>query len=59
MISNLDSYNNAYGHNEISVRMSKTRRSSVSRPLQVIYTSCLEREKLMFSQYMRKVTNSW
>ena len=44
IINKLDS-NKAYGHYEISIRMLKICVSSVCRPLQVIYKSCLERGK--------------
>ena len=44
MISNLDS-NMAHGHDEISIRMLKLCGHSACRPLQIIYKSCLDREK--------------
>ena len=51
IINNFDS-NKAHGHDEISIRMLKICRSSVSRPLQIIYKSCLERGK--FPQEWKK-----
>ena len=66
MMTNLYS-NKAHGHDEISIRMLKICGSFVCRPLQIIYKSCLERgksshrsgKKLMLSQYIRKIINSW
>ena len=55
IINKLDS-NKAHGHDEISIRMLKICGSSVCRPLQIIYKSCLDRgsfhrsgKKLMLS----------
>ena len=44
IINNLHS-NKAHGHNEISIGMLKICGSSVCRPLQIIYKSCLDRGK--------------
>ena len=44
MINNLDS-NMVHGHDEISIRMLKLFGHSACRPLQIIYKSCLDREK--------------
>ena len=44
IINKLDS-NKAHGHDEISIRMLKICGSSVCKPLQIIYKSCLDREK--------------
>ena len=44
MINKLDS-NKAHGHDEISITMLKICGSSVCRPLQIIYKSCLDKEK--------------
>ena len=41
IINNLDP-NNAHGYDEISIRMLKICGSSVCRPLQIIYKSCLD-----------------
>ena len=51
IINNLDS-NKAHGHDEISMRMLKMCGSSVCRPLQIIYKSCLDRGK--FPQEWKK-----
>ena len=51
LINNLDS-NKAHGHDEISIRMLKICGSSVRRPLQIIYKSCLDRGK--FPQEWKK-----
>ena len=51
IINNLDS-NKAPGHHEISIRMLKMCGSSVCRPLQIIYKSCLDRGK--FPQEWKK-----
>ena len=51
IINNLDS-NKAHGHDEISIRMLKICGSSVCRPLQIIYKSCLDRGK--FPQEWKK-----
>ena len=51
VINKLDS-NNAHGHDEISIRMLKICGSSVCRPLQIIYKSCLDRGK--FPQEWKK-----
>ena len=51
IINNLDS-NKAHGHDEISIRMLKICGSSVCRPLQIIYKSCLDRGK--FPQVWKK-----
>ena len=44
IINNLDS-SKAHGHNEISIRMLKICGSSVCKPLQIIYKSCLDKGK--------------
>ena len=44
--------NKAHGHDEISIRMFKICGSSVCRPLQIVYKSCLDREK--FPQEWKK-----
>ena len=44
IINNLDS-NKAHGHDEISMRMLKICGSSVCKPLQIIYKSCLNKGK--------------
>ena len=55
IINKLDS-NKVHGYDEISIRMSKLCSSSVCRPLQIVYKSCLDRifhrngKKLMLSQ---------
>ena len=46
IINKLDS-NKAHGHDEISIRMLKICGSSVCRPLQIIYKSCLDRGKFL------------
>ena len=51
IINNLDS-NKTHGHDEISIRMLKICGSSVCRPLQIIYKSCLDRGK--FTQEWKK-----
>ena len=51
IINNLDS-NKVQGHDEISIRMLKICGSSVCRPLQIIYKSCLDRGK--FPQEWKK-----
>ena len=51
IINKLDS-NKAHGHDEISIRMLKICGSSVCRPLQIIYKSCLDRGK--FPQEWKK-----
>ena len=51
IITNLDS-NKAHGHDEITIRMLKICGSSVCRPSQIIYKSCLARGK--FSQEWKK-----
>ena len=51
IIKNLHS-NKAHGHDEISIRMLKICGSSVCRPLQIIYKSCLDRGK--FPQEWKK-----
>ena len=65
IINNLDS-NKAHGNDEISIRMLKICGSSVCRPLQFIYKSCLGKanfhrggKMLILSQYIRKMINSW
>ena len=55
IINKLDS-NKVHGYDEISIRMLKLCSSSVCRPLQIVYKSCLDRifhrngKKLMLSQ---------
>ena len=44
IMNNLDS-NKAHDHDEISIKMLKICGSSVCRPLQIIYKSCLDRGK--------------
>ena len=51
VINNLDS-NKAHGHDKIGIRMLKLCASSVCRPLQIIYKSCLDRRK--FPQEWKK-----
>ena len=51
IINKLDS-NKAHGHDEISIRMLKICGSSVCRPLQIIYKSCLDKGK--FPQEWKK-----
>ena len=46
IINNLDS-NKTHGHDDISIRMLKICASSVCRPLQIIYKSCLDRGKFL------------
>ena len=51
IINKLDC-NKVHGHDEISIRMLKICGSSVCRPLQIIYNSCLDRGK--FPQEWKK-----
>ena len=51
IINNLDS-NKAHGHDEISIKMLQICGSSICRPLQIIYKSCLDRGK--FPQEWKK-----
>ena len=43
IIKSLDP-NKAHGHDEISIRMTKTCTSSISKPLAILFRSCFENE---------------